>query len=153
MARSHDAASGHHPRNPLVALPARLRARLRDGARRSTRGLLELALDARRPFRDRLPGVSCCLASAWRRSWAATSSRRSTPAQITLHVRAPVGTRIEETAALFDRIESAHPPGRSRPTSSDSIVDNIGLPVSGINTRLSQHRRDRPAGRRHPRHA
>ena len=31
--------------------------------------------------------------------------------QITLHVRAPVGTRIEETAALFDHVEQADPPG------------------------------------------
>ena len=51
---------------------------------------------------------------------------------ISLHVRAPVGTRIEETAALFDRIEAAIrqvvPPDQLT-----TIVDNIGLPVSGTN--------------------
>ncbi|USI71992.1 efflux RND transporter permease subunit [Sphingomonas morindae] len=56
--------------------------------------------------------------------------------QINLHVRAPVGTRIEETAALFDRIED-----RIRavipPDELVSIVDNIGLPVSGINRAYS----------------
>jgi multidrug efflux pump subunit AcrB len=56
--------------------------------------------------------------------------------QINLHVRAPVGTRIEETAALFDRIES-----RIRTVIPGdqlvSIVDNIGLPVSGTNRAYS----------------
>jgi multidrug efflux pump subunit AcrB len=56
--------------------------------------------------------------------------------QINLHVRAPVGTRIEETAALFDHIEQ-----RIRevvpPDQLVSIVDNIGLPVSGINRAYS----------------
>src|SRR6202041_761819 len=48
--------------------------------------------------------------------------------EISMHVRAPVGTRIEETAALFDHIET-----RIRqmvpPDELGSIVDNIGLPV------------------------
>ena len=56
--------------------------------------------------------------------------------QINLHVRAPVGTRIEETAALFDHIED-----RIRATIPQaqlvSIVDNIGLPVSGTNRAYS----------------
>ena len=62
--------------------------------------------------------------------------------EISLHVRAPVGTRIEETAALFDHIEN-----RIRqvipPDELGSIVDNIGLPVSVTDTRLSQYRRRR----------
>ncbi|WEJ99160.1 MAG: efflux RND transporter permease subunit [Candidatus Sphingomonas phytovorans] len=56
--------------------------------------------------------------------------------QINLHVRAPVGTRIEETAALFDHIED----GIRQVVPRDqlaSIVDNIGLPVSGINRAYS----------------
>lgn len=52
--------------------------------------------------------------------------------QIKLHIRAPVGTRVEETAALVDRIEAAVkqviPPEQIA-----SIVDNVGLPTSGIN--------------------
>ena len=52
--------------------------------------------------------------------------------QIKLHVRAQVGTRIEETAKLFDQIEQ-----QIRTTipkdELDAIVDNIGLTVSGIN--------------------
>jgi multidrug efflux pump subunit AcrB len=53
--------------------------------------------------------------------------------QISLHVRAPVGTRLEETAALFDKVENqiraTVPPGELV-----SIVDNIGMSSSGINT-------------------
>jgi multidrug efflux pump subunit AcrB len=51
---------------------------------------------------------------------------------IAIHVRAPVGTRIEETSAEFDHIEAAIRRVMP-PTQLDSIVDNIGLPVSGIN--------------------
>ncbi len=51
---------------------------------------------------------------------------------IALHVRAPMGTRIEETAAEFDRVEAAIrrviPPDQLQ-----TIVDNIGLPNSGTN--------------------
>jgi multidrug efflux pump subunit AcrB len=52
--------------------------------------------------------------------------------EISLHVRAPVGTRIEETAALFDHIE-ARIRGVIPRDELGSIVDNIGLPVSGTN--------------------
>lgn len=52
---------------------------------------------------------------------------------ITLHVRAPIGTRIEETSAIFARIEnrirSIIPADQLR-----SVVDNIGISSSAINT-------------------
>ena len=52
--------------------------------------------------------------------------------QILMHVRAQPGTRIEETARLFEFIEQTV---RSTIPSDqlDNIVDNIGLPFSGIN--------------------
>ena len=52
--------------------------------------------------------------------------------QIRLHMRAPVGTRIEETRRLCDEVEAAirHV---IPPHDLASIVDNIGLPISGIN--------------------
>jgi multidrug efflux pump subunit AcrB len=52
--------------------------------------------------------------------------------QIVLHVRAPVGTRVEKTAQIFAGVETSI---RQiiRPTDLDTMVDNIGLPVSGIN--------------------
>jgi multidrug efflux pump subunit AcrB len=52
--------------------------------------------------------------------------------QIKMHVRAPTGTRIEETTKLADRIgEAIH---MIIPAAElGGIVDNIGLSVSGIN--------------------
>ena len=56
--------------------------------------------------------------------------------QIKLHVRARTGTRIEETAALCDAIE-----GTIRQViphdQLTTIVDNLGLPYSGINLAYS----------------
>src|SRR5712672_425846 len=52
--------------------------------------------------------------------------------QIKLHIRAPTGTRIEETTSLTDRIGTAiHSIIPSNEL--DGIVSNIGLTVSGIN--------------------
>ena len=52
--------------------------------------------------------------------------------QILMHVRAQPGTRIEETARLFDLIEQ-NVRRTIPPDQLDNIVDNIGLPFSGIN--------------------
>ncbi len=55
---------------------------------------------------------------------------------IKIHMRAPTGTRIEETTVLADqvgqKIRAIIPPDRLA-----SVVDNIGLPVSGINLSYS----------------
>src|SRR6201993_3549062 len=52
--------------------------------------------------------------------------------QILMHVRAQPGTRIEETARLFDLVEQTIRK-TIPPDQLDNIVDNIGLPFSGIN--------------------
>jgi multidrug efflux pump subunit AcrB len=52
--------------------------------------------------------------------------------QIKLHIRAPTGTRIEETTKLSDRVEDAIR-AVIPPNELDGMVDNIGLSVSGIN--------------------
>ena len=56
--------------------------------------------------------------------------------QIKLHVRAPTGFRVEDTAGLVDQVEAALrrviPPQEIA-----SMVDNIGLPVSSINLTYS----------------
>ena len=53
-----------------------------------------------------------------------------------LHLRAPTGMRIEETANLCDRVEQSIrqqiPAGEVQ-----SVIDNIGLPYSGINLSYS----------------
>ena len=52
--------------------------------------------------------------------------------QIKLHIRAPTGTRLEQTTSLTDRIGTAiH--SIIPANQLDSIVSNIGLTVSGIN--------------------
>src|ERR1700743_2627039 len=53
-----------------------------------------------------------------------------------LHLRAPIGLRIEETAALCDQVEKTIP-DTIRPEDLVNIVDNIGLPYSGINLAYS----------------
>ncbi|MBA0901138.1 MAG: efflux RND transporter permease subunit [Candidatus Nitrotoga sp.] len=56
--------------------------------------------------------------------------------QITMHVRAPIGTRIEETARLFDQIEADI--RRVIPAEElGSVIDNIGLPYSNTNLAYS----------------
>ena len=56
--------------------------------------------------------------------------------QIRLHMRAPTGTRIEETARIADAVETVIrelvPPDQL-----ETILDNIGLPNSGINLSYS----------------
>ncbi len=53
-----------------------------------------------------------------------------------LHVRAATGTRVEETANLVDQVEVTI--RRQIPANEfQGIVDNIGLPVSGINLSYS----------------
>ena len=55
--------------------------------------------------------------------------------QFILHVRAPSGMRIEETARLFDLVENEIR-REIPPAEIDNILDNIGLPYSALN---SQH--------------
>ena len=56
--------------------------------------------------------------------------------EIRLHVRAPAGTRIEETEVLFGNVEGEI--RRIIPANKmDTILDNIGLPASGINLAFS----------------
>ncbi len=56
--------------------------------------------------------------------------------QIRLHMRAPTGTRIEETALLADKVEAAI--REIVPADQlDTILDNIGVPNSGINLSYS----------------
>jgi multidrug efflux pump subunit AcrB len=49
-----------------------------------------------------------------------------------LHVRARTGTRVEQTAALCDRVEQLIRQ-TIPPRELETIVDNVGLPTSGIN--------------------
>ena len=70
--------------------------------------------------------------------------------QFRLHLRARSGTRIEETAKLVDEVEAAIrkeiPPSETR-----GMLDNIGMPSSGISSELQQQRPDRHGRCRYPR--
>jgi multidrug efflux pump subunit AcrB len=56
--------------------------------------------------------------------------------QIRLHMRAPSGTRIEETARLADRVNAAIRE-MVPPDQLETILDNLGVPNSGINLSYS----------------
>ncbi|GAB2588288.1 efflux RND transporter permease subunit [Dyella jejuensis] len=94
-------------------------------------GTLSLALTSRRPFVIGFLAVviaSFALVPFLGRDFFPSTESGA----IAIHVRAPVGTRIEDSAAEFDHIETAIrrviPPDQL-----DSIIDNIGLPLSGTN--------------------
>ena len=95
-------------------------------------GLLELALNNRRPFVIGFLGfvlVSFALVPFLGRNFFPAVDA----GQILMHVRAPVGVRVEKTAQIFANVE-----GAVRqiipPADLGAVVDNMGLPVSGINT-------------------
>jgi multidrug efflux pump subunit AcrB len=56
--------------------------------------------------------------------------------QVRLHLRARSGTRLEETARLCDAVE-ARITQIIPPQDLDSLIDNIGVPYSGINLSYS----------------
>ncbi len=56
--------------------------------------------------------------------------------QIRLHLRAPTGMRVEETAALCDRVDQSIRNQIPKEELS-GILDNVGLPYSGINLSYS----------------
>jgi multidrug efflux pump subunit AcrB len=56
--------------------------------------------------------------------------------QIRLHVRAPAGTRIEETEQYFAQVENALRRVIPKDELTD-IIDDIGLPYSGLNIAMS----------------
>jgi len=119
-----------HSRNPLRHLQRAFDDRFAR-ARARYRALLLLALGRPRTF---IAGFLACVLVSFA-LWPFLG-QNFFPAvdsgQILMHVRAQAGTRIEETARLFDLVEQTVrqtiPPGQL-----DAIVDNIGLPISGIN--------------------
>jgi multidrug efflux pump subunit AcrB len=132
----HDAQAGGKAasRNPLVRFQHGFEQGF-ERVREVYAGVLRLALDHRRGFVVAFAVVilgSMALIPLLGRNFFPTVDA----GQINLHVRAPVGTRIEETAAQFDHVEAAIRQ-TVPPDQLESIVDNIGLPVSGINTAYS----------------
>ena len=122
-------AGSPHSHNPLVRFQRGFEHRF-ENFRGGYRRVLELALARRRVF---LVGFMCAVVVSF--GLVPFLGQNFFPTvtsdQIKLHVRAQTGTRIEETAALCDKIEDSI--RNLLPGGVVSIVDNIGLPISGIN--------------------
>ena len=122
------------PRNPLVRFQ-RLFEKGFGIVRNSYRDLLIIALSNRRNFI--LGFLGFVLISFLLVPWLGQNFFPTVDAgEIKLHIRAQTGTRIEETTFLCDKIEkdirALIPASEIR-----NVVDNIGLPVSGINLSYS----------------
>ena len=130
LLRPHASHAARESRNPLVRFQRGFETRFAR-ARDHYHALLQLALSHRRVFIVGFVGV--VLASfllvplLGRNFFPAVDS-----GQILMHVRLQVGTRVEDSATVFAAIEKAIrrviPPAEL-----GTLVDNIGMPVSGIN--------------------
>jgi multidrug efflux pump subunit AcrB len=133
MLRRHDAHGGEAPppsRNPLVWLQRGFEARFERG-RLAYREVLGMAMRHRTVFVTLFLAFiigSFALAPYLGRDFFPSVDG----GRILMHVRAHVGTRVEESARLFAEIEKVVrqiiPPDEL-----ETLVDNIGFPVSGIN--------------------
>ena len=121
-------------KNPLVRFQAWFERGF-ESIRSAYRGLLETFIDHRRIF---VAGfLSACFLSFALLPWLGQDFFPSVDSgEFTLHLRAPTGTRIEETAALCDRAENEIRK-QIPPQEFAGVIDNIGLPYSGINLSYS----------------
>jgi multidrug efflux pump subunit AcrB len=130
--KSHSLATS---RNVFVRLQQKFEAAF-DRMRERYRNLLERCLDHRRAFL--VAFFAACLGSlALILPWLGQDFFPSVDAgSFKLHMRAPTGMRIEDTAFLADQVESSI---REQIPANEvaSIIDNIGLPYSGINLSYS----------------
>ncbi|GKQ55751.1 efflux RND transporter permease subunit [Bradyrhizobium sp. Ce-3] len=132
LLRAHEHGHGDAAatRNPLVRFQRGFEAgfeRLRAGYR----DLLALALDHRPTFVAGFAGVialSFLLVPYLGRNFFPSVDA----GQILMHVRTQVGTRVEDSADQFARIQRAIR-GLIPPQEIETMTDNIGVPISGIN--------------------
>jgi multidrug efflux pump subunit AcrB len=130
---SHDDPHGEGKkpsRNPLVRFQRGFEARF-EKLRASYHGLLELALHHRKVFTIGFMAfvvLSFALVPMLGRNFFPSVDS----GQILMHVRAPVGTRVEESARLFAEVTNSV--RRIIPKEElGTVVDNMGLSSSGIN--------------------
>jgi multidrug efflux pump subunit AcrB len=127
----HGDAIGKPPsRNPLVRFQRGFEARF-EKIREHYHGLLAVALNHRKGFTIGFMAfvvISFALVPMLGRNFFPSVDS----GQILMHVRAPVGTRVEESARIFAEVTDAvH---RIIPKEElGTVVDNIGLSSSGIN--------------------
>jgi CzcA family heavy metal efflux pump len=135
LLRAHAEEGSNTPsRNPLVLFQAwfeRGFERIRNGYR----GLLVACVRHRRVFAGSF--LAACALSFGLYPWLGQDFFPSVDSgEFTLHLRAPTGLRIEETAALCDRVETEIR-DQIPPAEFAGVIDNIGLPYSGINLSYS----------------
>ena len=131
----HDALAHQNTRNPFTRLQQAFEVNFEKLRSRYGR-LLSACIRYQRTFA--LFFFAFCVASvAVLLPWLGQDFFPSIDAgQFKLHMRAQTGTRIEETAKLCDEIEQSI--RRIIPAREvQNILDNIGLPYSGINTSYS----------------
>jgi CzcA family heavy metal efflux pump len=132
LLRAHNPHEEHHakPRNALQRFQRGFEARF-EGLRHAYRGILQASMEHRKPF---LIGFVAVVALSFllvpflgSNFFPAVDS-----GQVLIHARVPVGTRVEETAVRFAKIEQAI--RRVIPRHEIvTMVDNIGMPSSSIN--------------------
>ena len=132
--RGHDELAHAPSRNPFVRIQRAFEAGF-ERIRGAYHGLLEICIRNQRIFAVGFLGF--CVCSFALLPWVGEDFFPSVDSgQFRLHLRAPAGTRIEETAALCDRVETEIRQ-QIAPGEVSSVIDNIGLPISGINLSYS----------------
>ncbi|MGA7401225.1 MAG: efflux RND transporter permease subunit, partial [Candidatus Sulfotelmatobacter sp.] len=126
---------GAPSRNPLVRLQKGFEETF-EKFRRSYRGVLEFCLHHRGAFlitffAASLGSLAILIPWLGRDFFPSVDS-----GTFKLHMRAPTGMRIEETANLCDLVERSIR-GQIPAAEVQSVIDNIGLPYSGINLSYS----------------
>ena len=138
LMRGHHSVESHvghgvparRSRNPLLRFQQGFEVRF-ERFRKRYRSLLLLALG--RPKTFMVGFLACVVVSFGLAPFLGSNFFPSVDSgQILMHVRAQPGTRIEETARLMEQIEQTVR-ATIPPSQLDNIVDNIGLPFSGIN--------------------
>jgi CzcA family heavy metal efflux pump len=136
LLKVHDQhAEGHaQQRNPFV----RVQLAFERGFERTRSGYHDLLKrTVARPVLFTICFFAACLASFALFPWLGQNFFPSVDSgQFKLHMRAQTGTRIEETARSCDLVERSIRE-EIPPSELTNILDNIGLPYSGINTSYS----------------
>lgn len=134
LLRGHEADSHKQPSNIFGRAQA-VFERMFERFRSSYRNTLEAVMDHRPAFVTIFLGF-CVLSGGLIFFLGRDFFPSVDSGEMRLHVRARAGLRIEETARLVDEVEGAIRTSVPKKELS-TIVDNIGLPYSGINTSYS----------------
>ena len=138
LLRGHDPEGSGTPapsRNPLVRMQIRFEEKF-ERFRDRYHHWLDSCLHHRQAFLL-IFAVGCVASVVFLVPWLGRDFFPSVDAgQFKLHMRARTGTRIEDTARICDLVEQSIR-RQIPPSEIDTVIDNIGLPYSGINLSYS----------------